>query len=270
MAGALGRSFRGRSKRTNNLLKFSTPGTPVASQQGASDLTAFGPSRHRAWVVGQSPPGCFLGSIRSALGGRWGAVLVPLGGFLGASWGFLGASWGPLGVFLALPGGLSGPRARNVRSSPPSGPPLGAVLGASWAVLGLPEWGSFGGFLCRLGSILEASWAVLKRRETEKATTPKSFRNLKNMYDVCLLGPPWEASSPVGKSSRPLGPPGGRLQRLCDSEPSWSHLGPSGGGALLARLGALLVRTSHASNRGGARCAPVEPRKLHPGPLKNP
>ena len=31
---------------------FSTPGTPVINQQGAADLVAFGPSRHRAWVVG--------------------------------------------------------------------------------------------------------------------------------------------------------------------------------------------------------------------------
>ena len=33
-------------------LKFSTPGTPVASQQGAADLVAFGLSRHRARFLG--------------------------------------------------------------------------------------------------------------------------------------------------------------------------------------------------------------------------
>ena len=32
--------------------KSSTPGTPVINQQGAADIVTFGPSRHRAWVVG--------------------------------------------------------------------------------------------------------------------------------------------------------------------------------------------------------------------------
>ena len=63
---------------------------------------AFGPSRHRAWVVGQRALECSLGSRGRSLGGlleavlrrlrgRLGAVLGPLVGFLWASWGhFLG------------------------------------------------------------------------------------------------------------------------------------------------------------------------------------
>ena len=80
-------------------------------------LMAFGPSRHRAWVVGQSPQGCFLGSLRSALGGLWGVVLGPHGSLLGACWeapvgllglpgGLLGVSWWLLGGLLGLPGSL--------------------------------------------------------------------------------------------------------------------------------------------------------------------
>ena len=33
----------------------STPGTPVMNQQGAADLVALGPTRHRAWAVSQEP-----------------------------------------------------------------------------------------------------------------------------------------------------------------------------------------------------------------------
>ncbi|CAK0836235.1 unnamed protein product [Prorocentrum cordatum] len=48
---------------------------------------AFGPSCHRACVVGMKPIGCSLGS-------RGG----PPGGLLRASWGPPGASWAPLGA----------------------------------------------------------------------------------------------------------------------------------------------------------------------------
>eukprot|EP00959_Pyramimonas_sp_CCMP1952_P260868 5454737-Pyramimonas_sp.AAC.1 len=64
---------------------------------------AFGPSRHRAWVVGQGSPGCFLGSLRSAFGGLLGAVWRPWGSFRGLLGSLLGpletcgVSWGPLG-----------------------------------------------------------------------------------------------------------------------------------------------------------------------------
>eukprot|EP00959_Pyramimonas_sp_CCMP1952_P072853 1522519-Pyramimonas_sp.AAC.1 len=61
---------------------------------------AFGPSRHRACVVGRSPQGCFLGSLWSALG-HLRAVWTPLGSILGAT-------WEPLGGLLRLPGGPHG------------------------------------------------------------------------------------------------------------------------------------------------------------------
>ena len=77
-----------------------------------------------------------------------------------------------LGGLLGSPGDFSGPRARNVRSGPPSGPALGAVLEASWAILEAsrallgpsgavsgrswkplgPCWGDLGGMLGRLGA----------------------------------------------------------------------------------------------------------------------
>ena len=63
-------------------------------------LLAFGPSRHRAWVVGQRPLECSLGSRGRPLGGLLEAVLKPLGGRFGASWGLFGASSGHLrGLF---------------------------------------------------------------------------------------------------------------------------------------------------------------------------
>eukprot|EP00959_Pyramimonas_sp_CCMP1952_P006618 138280-Pyramimonas_sp.AAC.1 len=73
------------------------------------------------------------------------AALLRLASLLGswASGGPLGASWGLLGGLLGPPGSFLGPRARNVRSGPPPGPPSEAVLGASWAVLG-PSWGRLG------------------------------------------------------------------------------------------------------------------------------
>ena len=61
---------------------------------------AFGPFRHRAWVVAQRPLECSLGSRGRPLGGLWEAVLRPLGGgfwgFLGPLLDLLGASWGHL------------------------------------------------------------------------------------------------------------------------------------------------------------------------------
>ena len=113
---------------------------------------------------------------------RCGAFWEPPGGFLVAAWGLPGASWGFLGLLVGLLGaswvplgaswGLSGPRARNVRSGPSSGPSLGAVLGtswavleASWAVLGHLEaiFGRLGCTLGRLGDILRPSGALLGR-----------------------------------------------------------------------------------------------------------
>ena len=127
-------------------------------------LGLFGPS----WL---GPRGIPLGSLLEA-------ALRPIGGCFGASWGLVWVSWGPLGASWGASWGPLGaswerirPRARNVRSDPPSGLPLGAVLEASWAVLeaswavlepswavlGLswgplgPSWGDIGGLLGRLG-----------------------------------------------------------------------------------------------------------------------
>ena len=81
-------------------------------------LLAFGPSRHRAWVVGQRPLKCSLGSRGRPLGGLLEQVLKPLGGSLGASWGFFWGSWGPLGASWGCLAGIWGP------------------LGASWGPSG--------------------------------------------------------------------------------------------------------------------------------------
>ena len=83
---------------------FSTPGTPVMNQQGAADLMAFGPSRHRALVVGHRPLGCSLGCRGRPFGCLLEAVLRPLGARFGASWGVLGACEGPLWTSLDLLG----------------------------------------------------------------------------------------------------------------------------------------------------------------------
>ena len=90
---------------------------------------AFGPCRHRAGVVGQSPRGCFLGSLRSAswelLGAFLGAFWKPCRGLLGLPGGFLGGCFGCLGAL------------------------LGGLLEASWDVVGA-SW-----------SPLRASWSDL-------------------------------------------------------------------------------------------------------------
>ena len=49
-------------------------GTLVINQQGAADLMAVGPSRHRAWVVSQRPLECSLGSRSRSLGGLMAAL----------------------------------------------------------------------------------------------------------------------------------------------------------------------------------------------------
>ena len=75
---------------------------------------AFGPFRHRAWVVAQRPLECSLGSRGTTpFGGFWAAVLKPLGepfwGLFGSFGGLLGASLGPLGGLLGPSWGLLGP-----------------------------------------------------------------------------------------------------------------------------------------------------------------
>ena len=86
-------------------------------------LMAFGPSRHRARVMGQRLLVCVSGSRGRPLGGLWKAYLEPLGGRFGTSWGLFGASWGPLGGPLGRLGGLLGAS--------------GGLLGHSWSPLGL-------------------------------------------------------------------------------------------------------------------------------------
>ena len=57
---------------------------------GSRNIMAFGLSRHRAWVVGQSPQGRFLGSLRRALRGPpGGEVLWHFGSLLGLPGGLL-------------------------------------------------------------------------------------------------------------------------------------------------------------------------------------
>ena len=190
---------------------------------GTCYLVAFGQSRHRAWVVGQRPHGCWLGSRGWPVGGPWEAVWRPLGGRFGASWGLIWAFWGPLGASWGALGGLLGPLWGLLR--PPWGsfgrktrffsffPPLGPLLGPSWSPLGPswaplgpswgplgPSWGPLGGLLGCLGAILEASWVVLERREAEKARMPKSFKNQWKINEFCLLGTSWQGSW------RPFGP----------------------------------------------------------------
>ena len=121
------------------------------NRQGAADLVAFGPSRHRAWVVSQRPLERSLGSrgneaSRGPLGGRFEASWGPFWGLLGPLLGLLGASWGPWGTSWGPPGASWGP------------------LGASWGRIGAenltfrfvfsllgPSWGLLGAILGRLG-----------------------------------------------------------------------------------------------------------------------
>ena len=141
----------------------------------------------------------------------------------------MGGLSGPLGGLLGSPGDISGPRARNVRSGPPSGPALGAVLGASWAILEVsgallgpsgavsgrswrprrPCWGDLGGFLGRLG-------ALVSRRGENAKIIKKPKENHRFLLVGGLLGGLLEASWGVlGASWAVLRPSG----------PSWSALG---------------------------------------------
>ena len=178
---------------------------------------------------GQSPHGCFLGSLRRALGGLWGAVLRPLGGLLGLP----GGKWAG---FLGRPGGLSGRRARNVGLCSPSGAPPEAFLGLSWAVN-------------------EASWAVLG---PSWAVWRPFWRPLEPSW---VLGRSWGPLGPGASwaSGSCLGPSGGDLEHL---GAMFRRLG-----AILDRLGGLFgpswpvfgpywAGKSHATKRW----EPQEPR----------
>ena len=127
-AGGPGGVFFGKRTKTKPQVS-STPGTPLASQQGAADLVAFGRSRHRAWFVGHRPLGYLLGYVRMPLKGlledSWGSWrhLGASGGLLGAHWGSwepssgerlpkassMSLCWGPFGCFLGRLRGPPGP-----------------------------------------------------------------------------------------------------------------------------------------------------------------
>ena len=127
------------------------------------------PTRDRAWIVGLSPHGCFLGSLRRASGGSFetlGAsrgLLGPLWGLLGLPGTFFGVSWGLFWTSWVASWGEK--LEMSVRVAPlkpmfgnfnrpfgPSWEPLGlswGPLGLSWGSLG-PSWGGLGGPLGRL------------------------------------------------------------------------------------------------------------------------
>ena len=160
-------------------------------------LVAFGQSRHRAWVVGQRPHGCWLGSrgwpvCRGPLGGSleasWGpfwGLLGPHSGLVGASWGVLGGSWGPLGASLGPLGASLG----HLRAEDSIFQFFVPLLGPCWARLEslLGRLGRFlgrlGASLGRLGAVLGASRAVL-----ERSWGP--------------LGPSWSVGKPKGRGGQ--------------------------------------------------------------------
>ena len=175
VAGGLGRDRTGKPFGKSQIDCLQTPSkiltrqAPLRKRQGAADLVAFGPSRHRAHPGGSSEGSWrVLGAVLVSRGASFeplGGFLEPLVGFLGrlgsrlgASWGFFRASWeplgascGPLGGMLGVLGAILEGKARNVGSCSPSGAHLGAVLGPSWAVLEA-SW-----------AVLGPSWAVLGR-----------------------------------------------------------------------------------------------------------
>ena len=95
-------------------------------------LLSFGPSRHRAWAVGQRPLECSLGSLGKPFGGLLEAALKPLGGRFGASWGLFWASGGllgPLGGLLGASWGSGIDRGRGSRADPSSMLDPGSSIG---------------------------------------------------------------------------------------------------------------------------------------------
>ena len=137
---------------------------------------------------------------------------------------------------------------------PLRGPLLGrswGPLGPSWKLLG-PSWGPHApsrhpllGLRGRRRAIFGASWADWERRETEKATTRRSFKRLWKINEFCILGPSCASWSDLSATRGPLGPSGGPLV------------------ALLARLGNLLV----PKESRGSSDTPQEARR-DPGNLR--
>ena len=116
-----------------SLLLTSPPATIVVRQLNSSQqhlqpfcyLLAFGPSRHRAWMVGQRPHGCWLRlwlPSRGPLGGSCEAAWVPFWGLLGPIWGLLVASWGLLGASWGAPWGFLGASCVNPSVKLPAAP----------------------------------------------------------------------------------------------------------------------------------------------------
>ena len=171
----------------------------------------------------------------------------------------------PLGGLWRPPGGLLGPKARNVRSCFPSGGPLGAVLGLSWAVLGA-SWP----ILERSWGPLGPSWSVGKPKGRE---AQKPRKNQWEINNVAFSGPSWKASRGLlGLSWRTLGLSWGHLGRLRALVwrlgallgrpggllgPSWPVLGPS-----WPVLGPSWARKTHARTRPGAQGDRAKPKKI--------
>ena len=134
--------------------------------------------------------------------------------------GPLGASWGPFG-------GILGPRARNVRSGPPSGHPLGAVLGASWAVLEAswavlgpswavrgPSWGPLGPSRGDLGGLLGRLGASGSVRGKNAKILQKRMENQRFLPLGALVGKLLEASWGVLQASWAVWKPSRRLGQI--------------------------------------------------------
>ena len=139
-------------------------------------LMAFGLSRHRAWVVRQTPLDLVgiswcasRGPLETSFQASWRPFWVFWGslrasrGPLGASWVPLGGLLGPLGALLGPPWALSGRKARFFRFVVPLLGPSWGPLGLSWAPLG-PSWGPL--LLGRLGA-----------SESRKGEKAKNFQN---------------------------------------------------------------------------------------------
>ena len=132
LRGRLGASGSGQSENAKlfrNLQRIKQFCSPVAVLGSPSEQFL-----RISWQASRELPGSSSSASSGLFRCLLRAVLGPLGSLAGASWGPLRGLLGPLGDLWGPPGGFLGPRARKIRSDPPSGPLLGAVLGLSWAV----------------------------------------------------------------------------------------------------------------------------------------
>ena len=205
-------------------LKTKSRGRTERSDHGAPcprvpRLVAFGKSCHRAWVIGQRPLGCLLGSLRKPLGNLFfGVRFGPPGGLMGPLGGRLGGLLAVSGV--RSEGGLK----ISIRDSPlrPLLRPSWSRLGRSWVPFRLSwsplgsSWGSLGDLLPSWGN-LAGLFGHCKSPQSEYA---RNVRFPQGWDDVCLLGPSWgplraswgllgSSWGPLGASEGLLGPPGG-------------------------------------------------------------